>query len=295
MELYQIRQFLAVAETGGFTKGASRIAVSQPALSAGIAKLEAEFGTKLFQRDRRRVVLTSAGLRFLETARLVIDACNKTKAEIKESEDARPTLRLGILSTLSIRRLSRLFHDFRAGNPDIDLEILDGSEADLEHHLGRDRVDMALTILRAERARTNPYSQKKLFSERYLLAVPKNHRLAQRRSIRLADLDGEAFVLRTHCEYRKATQDLTSAQGIRVRVTFRTDQDDRALALVSAGVGVAMLPELYDATGVARVPISDYHMKRTIGLKWMSRSNEEAVDRFLKFAPSHDWTSDATA
>ena len=63
MELYQIRQFVAVAETGSFTKGAARVAVSQPALSAAVAKLETEMGVKLFDRRRGHVLPTPAGAR----------------------------------------------------------------------------------------------------------------------------------------------------------------------------------------------------------------------------------------
>jgi hypothetical protein len=68
MELYQIRHFAAVAETGSFTKAAIRAAVSQPALSASIAKLEEELGVKLFNRSPKSVTPTPAGRRFHVTA-----------------------------------------------------------------------------------------------------------------------------------------------------------------------------------------------------------------------------------
>ena len=72
MELHQIRHFVSVAETGSFTKGAQRAAVSQPALSASIAKLELELDAKLLDRRHQRVVLTKAGEMFLNTARSVL-------------------------------------------------------------------------------------------------------------------------------------------------------------------------------------------------------------------------------
>ena len=71
MELYQIRHFAAVAETGSFTKAAIRASVSQPALSASIAKLEEELGVKLFHRSPKSVTLTPAGRRFHMTAAIV--------------------------------------------------------------------------------------------------------------------------------------------------------------------------------------------------------------------------------
>ena len=73
MELYQIRHFAAVAQTSSFTKGATRAAVSQPALSASIAKLEEELGVKLFHRSPKSVTLTPAGRRFHLTAQEVLE------------------------------------------------------------------------------------------------------------------------------------------------------------------------------------------------------------------------------
>jgi DNA-binding transcriptional LysR family regulator len=82
MELYQIWHFVSVAETESFTIGAQRAAVSQPALSASIAKLERELDVKLLDRRHQRVVLTEGGEVFLNTARSVQFACNSVKPEL---------------------------------------------------------------------------------------------------------------------------------------------------------------------------------------------------------------------
>src|ERR1700739_1615661 len=99
MELYQIRHFAAVAETGSFTKAAIRAAVTQPALSTSIAKLEDELGVKLFNRSPKSVTLTPAGERFQATADEILDACNKVKAELQATAVDKP-LRIGVLRTL---------------------------------------------------------------------------------------------------------------------------------------------------------------------------------------------------
>jgi DNA-binding transcriptional LysR family regulator len=103
MALCQIRPFAAVAETGSFTKAAIRAAVSQPALSASIAKLEEELGVKLFHRSPKSVTLTPAGHRFQMTAREVLGACNKVRAELGASVADRP-LRIGVLRRRPTRR-----------------------------------------------------------------------------------------------------------------------------------------------------------------------------------------------
>jgi hypothetical protein len=105
-ELYQIRHFAAVVETGSITKAAIRAAVSQPALSGSIAKLEEELGVRLFHRSPKSVTLTPAGRQFHATAQEVLRVCNKVKAELRASVTDRP-LRIGILRTLPSAHVAR--------------------------------------------------------------------------------------------------------------------------------------------------------------------------------------------
>src|ERR1700732_1346444 len=101
MELYQIRQFVAVAETGSFTKAAARAGVSQPAISAAIAKLEEEMGQRLLDRRQGSVVPTAAGGRLLDVARDILLACNTIKSTLRAASSSQTqTLRVGVLRTL---------------------------------------------------------------------------------------------------------------------------------------------------------------------------------------------------
>jgi DNA-binding transcriptional LysR family regulator len=85
MEIYQIIHFIAIVETGSFTIGADRAAISQSAISASIAKLEAEFGVQLLDRRRSPVVPTGAGERLLEAGKAILQICNTVKANSKRS------------------------------------------------------------------------------------------------------------------------------------------------------------------------------------------------------------------
>src|SRR5580700_10099707 len=125
MELYQIKHFIAVAETGGFTKGAQRVAISQPAISASIAKLEAELDVKLLDRRSSPVVPTAAGARLLEAGKNILQTCNAVKAELKTIAK-RKLLRIGILQSLFSGRVSRLLSAFRETNPHVPVEVGDG-------------------------------------------------------------------------------------------------------------------------------------------------------------------------
>src|SRR5262245_53310213 len=102
MNLSFVSYFLAVADAGHFTRAAERLNVTQPTLSAGIARLEEALGAKLFDR-RRGVALTDAGARFLPQARAMMDAWAGARAELRQIPIARRPLRLGILPTLPDR------------------------------------------------------------------------------------------------------------------------------------------------------------------------------------------------
>jgi DNA-binding transcriptional LysR family regulator len=239
MEIYQIIHFIAVVETGSFTKGADRAAVSQSAISASIAKLEAEFDVQLLDRRRSPVVPTDAGERLLEASKAILQICNTVKGEL-ETIDRPQLLRIGILQSLSSRHVSRLLGSFRLANPSVAIEMFDGVGEQLLGLLADRQVDTILTIFDDNSA--SKFPSRVLFNEPYVLAVPDGHRFAQRRNVKLSDLRGEPFIVRARCDRYHDVSDALESRGVTLKVMYKTDQDDRALALVAAGVGLALSP-----------------------------------------------------
>jgi DNA-binding transcriptional LysR family regulator len=283
MELYQIRHFIAVAETGGFTKGAQRIAISQPAISASIAKLEAELDVKLLDRRRSPVVPTAAGARLLEAGKNILQTCNAVKAELKTITTPN-RLRIGVLQSLSNGYVSKLLSSFRRAN--VAIEVVDGSCEQLVEFLAEQELDTVLTIVGGNDLK---FASRVLFEEPYLLAVPKDHRFARRQSVKLADLDGEPFIVRTRCDFYQDVTNVLVARGIKIHVVYQTDQDDRALALVAAGIGLSLVPAHFEISAVKQVPVLDLGISRAIGLLW-SREREHAdLKEFIEFAGAHCW------
>ncbi|EAZ97503.1 LysR family transcriptional regulatory protein [Marinobacter sp. ELB17] len=289
MELQQLRLFLAAAELESFTRGAKRAFVSQPALSASVSKLEAEMGVKLFTRNKRNVVLTPAGRMLLKRAKLIVEECAKAKDELKHHDVLR-MLRLGVVNTLSIAHVARLIEQYRRENPRLRLSVFDATEVELERLAQESRIDMALTLLqdRPDSGRKFSHS-KELFSETYMVAMASHHHLSRSSSVRLADLENEPFIARSHCEYRRVFQDLIKSNGVRLDVAYVTNQDDRALTLVEEGVGVAIIPDNYDSPGIVKRPLVEATAKRSIGFEWGEGENREEVDRFVAFACTARW------
>lgn len=294
MELSQLKQFVAAAESESFTRGAERAFVSQPALSASISKLEDEMGVQLFIRNKRNVVLTPSGRKLLKRARLIIAECAQAKAELKHEEVQR-SLRLGVINTLSIRQVANLIEQYRRENPDIFLDITDASEDQIKKLLKEARIDLALTLLDHEnKKKQGAGGHELLFRESFIIALPPGHHLSDSKVISIADLANEPFIARTHCESRLFVGELLKEKGIRLNVVYKTNQDDRAVSLVEAGVGVAIIPQHYPSSKISRIGMIELQSPRKIGFLWSNNSNMDEINKFISFSKTIPWPTGNT-
>jgi len=260
MELYLLRYFLAVVETGSFTKAAANCLITQPTLSAGIKRLEEQLGVSLFVRNNKRVFLTTAGSRFLPRAKAILHEVNMASAEIAQAEQAH-VLRLGVLQTIPAALVSRLLAAFLAEYPGVRLDLYDGSEQELLNRLDERGLDYALSLRRVE-----DDTSLALFEEGYQLALSVNHRLAGESLIRGEDLANDNMIVRSRCEVLSETSRHFTDRNVRPPLVYRTAQDERALAMVGAGAGVTVMPDSYIAPDVVRIPMRDFNPRRTVAL-----------------------------
>ena len=234
---------------------------------------------------RSPVVPTGAGERLVEVGKAILQLCSAVKGELETI--AKPKLlRIGILQSLSSRHVSKLLGSFRRDNPFVAIEMFDGVGEQLLGLLSDRRVDAILTIFDDDSA--SKFPSRVLFDEPYVLAVPEAHRFAQRESVNLSDLRGEPFIVRARCDRYHDVSDALESRGITLNVMYKTDQDDRALALVAAGVGLALFPAHFEMLAVKKVAVSDLGLSRSIGLLWL-RERENDLKEFIKFAESHCW------
>lgn len=288
MELQQLRLFLAAAESESFTRGAKRAFVSQPALSASIAKLEAELGVKLFTRNKRNVVLTPAGRTLFERATRIVAECNKARDELKHHGQQR-RVRLGVINTLSITHVARLIEPYRRENPGLKLQVFDATMEEMERFAESGRIDMALTLLGERPGHRQFTHTRPLFSESYKVAMSLHHHLCEVPSLSFKDLEKEPFISRSHCEYRFMLKDLLKSSGVRLNVAYVTNQDDRALSLVEQGVGIAIVPEHYDSPNIIKRSLSELSALRSVGFEWGASDNEQEINQFVDFASTVRW------
>lgn len=267
-----LRYFLAIVETGNFSRAAARMNVTQPTLSVAIAKLEQDLAAKLFIRNSRRVHLTAAGSQLLEHARAIEQEFNRVERRVRGLSPGR-LVRLGVLTTIPTALVARVVEQHRAMKTAERVEILEGNERDLLGRLDNGRIDLALTILGPDQGRFCPES---LFSEGYSLAVPLNHRTALLDSIPGEALADETMIVRRNCEALSAVSRYFTERGVRPEFSFRSSNDDRVLALVGAGLGITVMPDCYSDPRVRRPKLRGLELRRDVGLLFSAQGAQQA-------------------
>mgnify|MGYP003940850281 CR=1 FL=1 len=261
IDRYLLRYFLAVIDQGNFSKAAAYCNVSQPTLSAGIAKLETLLGRSLFNRTNRRVELTEAAVQLTGHARRIEAEFAAAERDVQQAS-TQATIRLGLLSSIPAGWIEDYALALRDGGVSERVEFIEARERDLTERLARGSLDAALTIIRDD-AR---FPAERLFSEGYSLAMAATHPLAGRATIDGAELAGEPMIVRRHCELLSDTSRYFTARGVRPFFPARVTSDDRALRLIRAGLGVTVMPDCFQAPGVVRPRLADFPFTRDVGL-----------------------------
>lgn len=262
IDRYLLRYFLAVLEHGNFTKAAAQCNVSQPTLSVGIAKLERLLDRTLFRRTNRRVELTEAGARLAEHARRIESEFNAFERLMLDAP-TRTTVRLGVLTTIPSSWVASLAGALTRANVDERVEFVEGRERDLAEQLGRGRIDAALTIVRDENGR---FENEIICREGYSLALCSDHPLAGNTVIAAEALADNVMILRRHCEVLAETSQHFTSRGVRPFFAARTTNDDRAMALIAAGLGVTVMPDGFRAPGIVRPKMQGFDLWRDLGV-----------------------------
>lgn len=286
IENYQLRYFLAVVETGSFTKASKRVFVTQPTLSAGIKKLETILDSKLFDRSAKRVFLTESGTRFVPHAKSILYQLNLAEAEIK-STDRVHVLRIGALMTIPASVISSILGTFHRETNGVVVELFEGSEQEIQNRLDEGRIDTAITVIRS--ALTQNITP--LYREGYSIALADHHPLAKKEIIHPEEFASEPTIVRSRCEILSETSRFFTDHNVRPRLIYNTTHDERALSMVSSGIGFTTMPNHYQMDGVKRVPMMGYDFEREIGLHstgyQLGEEQRELLNQFNSFTKTH--------
>ena len=289
MNLVFIRYFLAVADTGNFTAAAERCHVTQPTLSAGVARLEEEIGGRLFDRGRRSG-LTAAGQRLLPHARTMVEAWRLARAELRSSSRT-SLVRVALASTLPIAAAMQWLAAAQR-HIAFDIEISEGTAEAVAERWRRGRCDIALFAARQAISAANAVS---LWREPYVLAAAAGHLVATRDRWPVRDLADTPFILRAACEAHDEAQRIVAAEGVRPRAVLRSADEERCAAAVLAGLGVSLMPRSLLRTGLAAAEIREVALERRVMLGWRPEIDGELLSALRDTAASHPWPGRGSA
>ncbi len=252
MSDYSLRElecFLAVAEEMSFTRAAERLRLAQPPLSRHVRGLEEKLGIPLFERSRRHVSLTPAGMAFRAEARDILPRLRRAgEAAKRAARGETDRVEVGFVSAVLSPELVEVFTRFGRRYPQIRMQLHDLLPSDQLAALARGELDVAFVGVAPERLPAGLAATR--WREEALLAfVPPNHPFASRRELRLAELADEPFVMisaEAAPAYASHVHRLCLGEGFRPRVVQDASRAQAVAALTVAGVGVAILPASLD-------------------------------------------------
>jgi LysR family transcriptional regulator, transcription activator of glutamate synthase operon len=290
MELRQIQYFIEVAKREHMTDASNNLHVAQSAISRQISNLESELGVDLFIREGRNVKLTPIGRIFLKHMKEAIKAIENAKREVKENLDPEQgTIRIGFPSSLANYTLPSVISAFRAEHPYVKFHLKQGAYQYLIEAVAKGEIDMAL--LSPVPKGLKHIREETLFLENFVALLPDCHPLANHPSIHLNQLENDSFVLFPEgFVLREIVVNACQQLGFEPKVSFEGEDINAIKGLVSAGLGITLIPEatLIDSLPrtTVKLPLNDPKVSRTVGViiprERQLLPTEELFYRFLQ-------------
>ncbi|MBQ5531647.1 MAG: LysR family transcriptional regulator [Kiritimatiellae bacterium] len=240
MDLRILRYFLAVADEGGITRAASRLRVSQPALSTQLAALEDELGQKLFERGARGIALTEKGMALKQRAGDLVDLAARIEAEMKSggSSGLAGTVSIGAGETPAFRFVAGAARKLRAANPELRFSVSSGNGEDIVAHLREGTFDLGVLV---GPGRYEGFNYLTLpYAHHWGLAVGKDSPLAAKTRISPKDAVGIPLVCSRQTMLKEFLAGWFGRPFGRLDVAANYNLIYNAAVMVEAGLGAAV-------------------------------------------------------
>jgi LysR family transcriptional regulator, transcription activator of glutamate synthase operon len=289
MELQQLKYFREVAERQHVTRAAETLFVSESAISRAVTQLEEELGVPLFYRQGRAVVLSPYGRLFLENVTRALGVLESGKRLLREqTKQESGTVSLGFLHSLGIEMVPGLIKEYRRKHPRIQFTLLVQRSGEmLMEELAGGGIDLCLSVpgmFGQSDVRWNH-----LLDEELLIAMPRTHRLAARRTLSLKELSSEPFLALSPEHTLRIIFDRLCADASFVpKIAFEGMDIATLRGLIAAGLGIGLLPPAPSRfAGVVEVKLSPARPIRPLGIGWIAdRYLPASAIEFRKFVVS---------
>jgi DNA-binding transcriptional LysR family regulator len=285
MELRHLKYFVAVAEELHFGRAAKRLHIAQPPLSQQIMNLEEELGVKLFDRTRRTIQMTDAGMYFLKEAQQVlvhVEQAAETARRIYHGQAGR--LIVGFVGSVVHTVLPEGLRLFRERFPDVELVLQELNTAEQRKALYAKNIDVGFLYpdVQDTMLASQPLAQAPL-----MVVLPKKHALAGRKTLNIRELAQEPFIANTRSSepvVRDAFISLCHSAGFSPRIEQEAGNVQTVLGLVASGLGACLLPDFIKnirQPGVKYIPLSGSPPVVKLAVVWRSDNSSILVKSFV--------------
>ena len=296
MELRHLRYFVAVAEEENVTRAAERLHVSQPPLSRQIRDLEEELGVTLFERTARTVRLTTAGKLFWEEAKAVLQRVEEAVRLVKASAGGiRGNLSIGFAPSLSVEVLPEALRLFQPAFPGVKVTLHDMSSEEMLSGVEKGTLQLALMAMpdpKRLKSLGGRLMSEKLRDYELSVALPPNHSLVSRKTLRFKDLKGELLIVYSRSGYPEYHEDLIKRLGSGQKKTSKSspinEEHESVTALMAAvesGRGVGLVASCIASLAGPRLavrPLRPRAVAISAGVVWRKNSPDVVTSRFLE-------------
>lgn len=284
MDINQLRCFVAVGKELHFGRAAQKMEMMPASLSRFIRLLEEDLGVRLLNRSTRNVSLTAEGALFFDDASKLIDQFDALAKRFKVGlKDERRTLRIGAIDSAARGLVPALLNLFVPLHPHSDIHIIEDKTINLMPKLKSGWLDMI--FIREPQSIDATLAVRFITRESCVLAVPIQHALAQRERVAVADFQHEAMIIpdrRTRPHSHDLTMSLFKQAGFTPHIAQFAEEKQTILSLVSAGLGLAVVPASYrtmnsDSVSYIALDLPEEIKGLPLSIAWQ-KGNE---DRFL--------------
>ncbi|KAA1416784.1 LysR family transcriptional regulator [Nocardioides humilatus] len=283
MLIRDLAWLLTVAEHEHVTEASYALGVSQPTLSRALARMEDELGVRLFERAADGVHPTPYGDLVVGAAADVVARYAQLVDELASALDPETgVVRLAFLDSIASSLVPQLLRDFHERYPRVRVLLSQEPGHEMLRDLMSGAADLAIMSARPEGA----FGWHPVQEDTLVLVVPPRHRYAGRKRVRLTDLaDEELVTTPLGFGYRTLLDGLLRAADVAPTISFESQDLATIEGLVAAGLGVAIVPEMFaGASGTVGIPIASSAARRTIGLTWrLDRDLPPPAARFRDF------------
>lgn len=290
MNTFQLECFLAVTNTLSFARAAEQLNVSQPTVTHQVKSLENELNVKLFNRSTRLVEITPEGQAFVVDARSMVGIARQAKLRFAAPND-RPieTLSIGCSSHVQLQLLTDCLSKLSAKTAHFHPRLLVVPREQLFHLLDTERADVIFDIREGCELKGN-LKFRELIQSDIVCICRKDAKLAEKVSVTIKDLMTESLVF---CDPMNIAPDIADLQWKLAEGRNRADvhfsgSSEAALVLAEAGIGVAILPELYlkNQSNLVKVALEDAP-KFSYGMFYRTYNGDELLKEFISITKTH--------